>query len=74
MLLLTVDVVTFTLWVGALAAELYGNLLGDRLPLALCARNGGVWKPEYRLHSTWAPLLLYSTLGFGLFGATLYYH
>ena len=74
MLLLTIDVVTFTLWVGALAAEIYGNLLGDRLPLALCARNGGVWKPEYRLHSTWIPLLLCSTLGFGLFGATLYYH
>ena len=69
-----VSPVTLVLWVAALAAEGYGALLADRLPLALCARNGGVWKPEYRLHSTWLPLLLCTPLGVGLFGACIHYH
>ncbi|EXJ57722.1 uncharacterized protein A1O5_12512 [Cladophialophora psammophila CBS 110553] len=65
---------TFVLWVGACLAQAYGLFIGDRLPLAICARNRGVWKPEYRLHSTWLPLLVSFPLGVGLFGGSLYYH
>lgn len=48
--------------------------LGDRLPLAICSRHGGTWKPEYRLHNTWFPLLVCMPLSTGLFGGSLYYH
>lgn len=52
----------------------YGQLVSDRLPLWVCARNGGTWKPEYRLHALWIPGLICGPIGFGLFGAGLFYH
>ena len=67
-------IVTFVLWFGAIVAELHGWLLSDRLPLWICERKGGVWNPEYRLHSTWIPLFICFPLGLGLFGASLRYH
>jgi hypothetical protein len=50
-------------------------LLADRLPLYICKRfNGGVWKPEYRLHAMWVPSLLCLPIGLGLYGSALEYH
>ena len=69
-----ITLVTFTFWVGAFAAEAWGASLGDRLPLFICARKGGTWKPEYRLHTLWLPLLICFPIAVGLFGATLHYH
>jgi len=65
---------TFVTWFGAFVAEVYGTLIGDRLPLAICSRHGGTWKPEYRLHNTWFPLLVCMPLSTGLFGGSLYFH
>jgi hypothetical protein len=67
-------VVTFAQWFGIAAAQAYGHLVNDRLPLYICARNDGVWKPEYRLHALWFPVLIIYPFALGLFGATLYYH
>jgi MFS family permease len=66
--------VTFTQWVGVFAAQAYGYFINDRLPLAICARTGGKWHAEYRLHSLWIPVLITYPIGLGLFGATLFYH
>jgi len=55
-------------------AQAYGYFVNDRLPLAICARRGGEWHAEYRLHSLWIPILVVYPIGLGLFGATLYYH
>ena len=65
---------SFTHWVGISFALIYGQLVSDRLPLYLCARNGGIWKPEYRLHALWIPALIFNPIGLGLFGATLQNH
>jgi hypothetical protein len=65
---------TFTQWVAIAAAQLYGHLVNDRLPLIICKRNGGNWHPEYRLHSLWFPILLTYPVGLGIFGACLHYH
>ena len=56
-----------------MAAQIYGYLFNDRLPLWICRHRGGVWRPEYRLHVLWLPAVLMS-LGLGLFGACLRYH
>ena len=56
------------------AAQLYGHFVHDRLPLWVCARQDGVWKPEYRLHALWFPALIVQPVGLGLFGASLQYH
>lgn len=66
--------VTFTQWIGIAAAQVYGYFVNDRLPLAICARRGGEWHAEYRLHSLWIPVLIVYPIALGLFGATLYYH
>jgi MFS family permease len=59
---------------GVFVAQAYGYFVNDRLPLAVCARRGGKWHAEYRLHSLWVPVLIIYPIGLGIFGATLYYH
>jgi hypothetical protein len=54
-------------------SQLYGHLLADRIPLWLCARNGGKWKPEFRLHALWIPNFILTPIGLGLVGASLQY-
>ncbi|KAG7427763.1 Efflux pump rdc3 [Fusarium oxysporum f. sp. raphani] len=65
---------TFVYWFAVLIAQVYVVLVSDRLSLWLCKRNGGAWKPEYRLHALWIPGLFAMPLGLGLFAATLVYH
>lgn len=65
---------SFCHWIGIFIALLYGHFLSDRLPLAICARNGGIWKPEYRLHALWFPAFLMNPIGLGIFGCALKYH
>ncbi|KAJ9482617.1 hypothetical protein VN97_g10813 [Penicillium thymicola] len=66
---------TFCHWIGILVVQFHGHYLNDRLPLALARRyNGGVWKPEYRLHVLWLPSLVINPIGLGIFGAALQYH
>ncbi|KAN0108687.1 MFS multidrug transporter-like protein [Hyaloscypha variabilis] len=65
---------SFTHWIGISFAWAYGQLVSDRLPLAICARRGGIWKPEYRLQALWIPALLFNPIGLGVFGAALFYH
>jgi hypothetical protein len=55
-------------------AQIYGHFVTDRLPLWLCKRAGGNWKPEYRLHCLWFPAVVGLPIGLGLYGATLQYH
>ena len=52
---------------------IYGQFVADKLPLAISARRGGIWKPEYRLHSLWLPSLIINPIGLGIFGAALRY-
>jgi hypothetical protein len=66
--------VSFVHWIGIAIALIYGHFISDRLPLAICSRNGGKWKPEYRLHALWIPALIFNPIGLGLFGAALKYH
>ncbi|KAH8658018.1 major facilitator superfamily domain-containing protein [Xylariales sp. PMI_506] len=54
-------------------APIYGHLLSDRLPLWLCRRNEGKWKPEFRLHAMWVPNFILPPIGLGLVGAALEY-
>lgn len=70
---LLTHLVSFTHWIGIFFALAYGHCLSDRLPLYICARNGGIWKPEYRLHALWIPGLLFVPVGLGMFGAALEY-
>ena len=66
--------VTFTAWVGIIAAQSVGWLVGDRIPLWASRRfDEGVWHPEYRLWDMVVPALI-SPLGLGIFGAGLQYH
>ncbi|KIW33576.1 uncharacterized protein PV07_00414 [Cladophialophora immunda] len=65
---------SFAFWIGVFVAQLYGYLVNDRLPLWLCARKGGNWKPEYRLYALWFPALFISPPALGLVGASLKYH
>ena len=52
---------------------IYGQLVSDRIPLWLTARNGGTWKPEYRLHALWLTSFILMPIGLGLVGAALQY-
>jgi hypothetical protein len=65
---------TFVQWFAVLVAQVYGHFVSDRLPLYICARNGGKWHPEYRLHALWIPVLVIYPVGLGIFGATLHGH
>lgn len=67
------SVVSFSLWFGVILAQFYGALINDRLPLWICQRRGGIWKPEYRLHCLWVPAILVP-VGLGIFGACLEHH
>ncbi|KAI1841022.1 hypothetical protein JX266_012803 [Neoarthrinium moseri] len=60
-------------WMTLLLSQLYGHLLADWLPLWLCARNGGRWKPEFRLHTLWIPNFILTPIGLGLVGACMQY-
>src|SRR5260221_7274219 len=71
---LSLLLVSFVHWIGIVIALIYGHFISDRLPLAICARNGGKWKPEYRLHALWIPALIFNPIGLGLFGAALKHH
>lgn len=64
---------SFVHWVGHGFALLYGHFVSDRLPLWIAARNGGIWKPEYRLHALWFPAIICNPIGLGLFAAALQY-
>ncbi|SLM41418.1 Major facilitator superfamily domain, general substrate transporter [Lasallia pustulata] len=64
---------SFSLWFGVILAQVYGALINDRLPLWICRRRGGIWKPEYRLHCLWVPAVLVPT-GLGIFGACVEHH
>jgi len=64
---------SFCSWVALASAQLYGFFVNDRLPLWLCKRRGGTWKPEYPLHSMWIPAFFLPPIGLGLFGAALQY-
>ncbi|KAL6717388.1 hypothetical protein ACLMJK_005303 [Lecanora helva] len=64
---------SFTSWLALFAAQTYGHLLNDRVPMWICKRRGGIWKPEYRLHMLWLPAVCIP-LGLGLFGACLLHH
>ncbi|RMX80194.1 hypothetical protein D0869_07731, partial [Hortaea werneckii] len=60
---------SFVNFVSTAAAQLYGFAFNDRLPLWRCKKNGGVWRPEYRLWPVLAAPLVLSPIGLGLFGA-----
>lgn len=68
------NAVTFALWIGILLAQVWGAYANDRIPLWVSRRNGGIWKPEYRLHTLWFPALIVLPIGLGIFGAALEYH
>ncbi|KAK7733034.1 hypothetical protein SLS53_008363 [Cytospora paraplurivora] len=62
-------------WMTLIVSQIYGHLISDRIPLWLCARrNGGVWRPELRLHALWFPCLFLAPLGLGFVGIALQYH
>ncbi|RAO69346.1 uncharacterized protein BHQ10_005358 [Talaromyces amestolkiae] len=65
---------TFTMWIGAAVALIWGHFFNDRIPLYFVARYSGTWKPEYRLHALWVPAFLVQPIGLGIVGATLQYH
>lgn len=71
---LMIFVVTFAHWVGLIIAFIWGHTMSDRLPLWITKRQGGVWRPEYRLHALWLPSLIIAPIGLGLFGAGLQHH
>ncbi|KAH8651305.1 major facilitator superfamily domain-containing protein [Xylariales sp. PMI_506] len=61
-------------WMTLILSQLYGHMLADRIPLWLCARNDGKWKPEFRLHALWIPNFVLTPIGLGLVGCALQYH
>jgi hypothetical protein len=61
-------------FLGLFLSQLYGQLVSDKIPLWLCARQGGQWRPEFRLHILWLPGLLLNPLGLGLVGCSMQYH
>lgn len=65
---------SFTSWVAVLVSQIYGVLVNDRIPLWLCRRRGGRWKPEYRLSALMFPPMVLLPTGLGLYGASLQYH
>jgi hypothetical protein len=65
---------SFVHWIGIGMALIYGHFVSDRLPLAISARYGGIWKPEYRLHALWIPAFIANPVGLGIFGAALQHH
>ncbi|PNY27015.1 Polyamine transporter [Tolypocladium capitatum] len=64
---------TISQWIGLFIAEVYGHFVSDRIPLWLCRRNNNIWKQEYRLYCTAAPVIVLP-IGLGLFASALQYH
>jgi uncharacterized membrane protein len=64
---------TMTAWVGIICAQFHGYLFNDRLPLAVAARMGGIWRPEYRLANTLLPGTLLP-VGLAVYGVGLQLH
>ena len=62
------------MWFGVAAAQIWGILLNDRIPLWMTKRRGGTWHPEYRLYSLSIPSMVLLPAGLGIFGASLQYH
>lgn len=61
-------------WMTLIVSQIYGHLISDRIPLWLCSRrNGGVWRPELRLHALWLPNFLLAPLGLGFVGIAMQY-
>ena len=67
------NAVSFVHWIGLLFGLIYGHYFSDRIPLALAARNKGIWQPEFRLYALWLPSLILNPIGLGLVGAGLQY-
>lgn len=65
---------TLAQWVGVVIAEAYGLSCNDKIPLWRCRRNGGIWKPEYRLFPLLLPPMILLPTALGIFGAALQYH
>jgi hypothetical protein len=65
---------TFAAWVGLGAAFIYSANVNDRVPLWMCRRNGGVWKPEHRIWPLITLPCVFLPVALGLFGASLQYH
>ena len=55
-------------------AQVYTYFVNDRVPLWLARRNGGIWKPEYRLWTALPLGFIAAPVGLGLFGAALEDH
>lgn len=61
-------------WMTLIVSQVYGHLISDRIPLWLCARrNGGIWRPELRLHALWFPNFFLAPLGLGFVGIAMQY-
>ncbi|KUI64804.1 hypothetical protein VM1G_01242 [Cytospora mali] len=60
-------------WMTLIASQIYGHLISDRIPLWLCRRNGGIWRPELRLHALWFPNFFLAPLGLGFVGIAMQY-
>lgn len=65
---------TLAQWLGVVIAEAYGLSCNDKIPLWRCRRNGGIWKPEYRLFPLLLPPMILLPTALGIFGAALQYH
>ncbi|KAH8898683.1 MFS general substrate transporter [Thozetella sp. PMI_491] len=61
-------------FMGLFLSQFYGQLVSDKIPLWLCARRGGEWIPELRLHVLWLPGLFMSPIGLALIGCAMQYH
>ncbi|KAI9046870.1 hypothetical protein LZ554_008948 [Drepanopeziza brunnea f. sp. 'monogermtubi'] len=64
---------TMTAWLGMFAAQLYGYLFNDMIPLYFAKRKGGAWHPEYRLSNVILPGIILP-IGLGIWGAGIEYH
>lgn len=64
---------TMTAWAGIIAAQVYGYLSNDRIPLAVARRACGLWRPEFRLANTLLPGFLLP-IGLAIYGVGLQLH
>lgn len=65
---------SFCGWVSLAAVQIYGLAVSDKLPMWICTRRSGMWKPEYRLFCLLFPSFFILPIGLGIFGAALNYH